>query len=451
MFLHFGINTFNQTEWSDGTLPVSSYHPTHLDCDQWIATAKEAGFRHVVLVTKHHDGFCLWPSAYTDYSVKSAPVKTDVVRAVADACKKYHVQLGLYYSLWDRHEPSYKSAQFTNYLGYMKNQLRELLTNYGPVCELWFDGGWDKPPEDWDVPGLYAFVKALQPNCAVTINNTICPQDKDGVVLPLNFQEGDRIRYFPVDFRTQDPSLVCWDDPKFYAHDGELYYLPFEHTLCLSDRWNWFQKKNVTPARSVDELQELFYWCTAHDNVLLINVPPDQTGRLRENERQRILELADRLGIRGGRKPLPAGPVNLALQQKVMASSSAPGHAAEEAVDTSLETAWLATENTASMEIDFAHPVQFDRVALMEYADMKELGDGFSLHRAFRVKQFNLEASDGQTWRRIYSGSTIGPCLSIRFKQPQTAQKIRINILDASQPPGLYQFEVNDTRTKHIR
>ncbi len=121
MFIHFGINTFNEIEWSKGNLPASSYNPTNLDCDQWISTAKEAGFRYVILVTKHHDGFCLWDSKFTDYDVASSPVKTDIVAEVAKACKKYGIQLGLYYSLWDRHEPSYKNNN--DYATYMKNQL----------------------------------------------------------------------------------------------------------------------------------------------------------------------------------------------------------------------------------------------------------------------------------------------------------------------------------------
>jgi len=452
MFLHFGINTFNQTEWSDGKLPVTSYNPTQLDCDQWIATAKEAGFRHVVLVTKHHDGFCLWPTACTDYCVKSSPVKTDVVRAVADACKKHGVKLGLYYSLWDRHEPTHQEKSPESYVNYMKNQLRELLTNYGPVCEIWFDGGWGKPARDWDIPGLYALVKELQPDCAMTVNLTIGIGQKDGIGEPVNFQQGDRILYFPVDFRTKDPNLARWDDPKFYRYEDKLYYLPFEHTLCLSDRWNWFQKKDVMPTRSVDELEELFYWCTANNSVMLLNVPPDQSGRLRENERQRVLELADRLGIRGGENPLPAGPDNLAMLQKVTATSNAKDHDASKAVDVSPETAWLADADTASLEITFDKTACFNRIALWEYADMKDLGDSFSKQRVFRVKRFNIEVMDGSDWRIIHTGATIGAGLAIPFDKPVQARKLRINFLECSLPPGLLHVNVNDSHgTRHER
>lgn len=173
MFVHFGVNTFSNLEWSDGKTPASLYNPTALDCDQWVRIAREAGFRYVLLITKHHDGFCLWDSKYTEYDVASSPVKTDVVAEVAKACRKYGLEFGIYYSLWDRHQPSYKNPEKTLYVDYMVNQLTELLTNYGDVCELWFDGGWDRKVAEWDLDRLYKHVKKLQPTCAVGVNHTI--------------------------------------------------------------------------------------------------------------------------------------------------------------------------------------------------------------------------------------------------------------------------------------
>lgn len=120
MFVHFGMNTFINQEWSEGVEPASTYNPTELDCDQWVRVARDAGFRYVLLVTKHHDGFCLWDSKYTDYDVASSPVKTDVVKEVSEACRKYGLKFAVYYSLWDRHEPSYKSKNFNKYVKYME-------------------------------------------------------------------------------------------------------------------------------------------------------------------------------------------------------------------------------------------------------------------------------------------------------------------------------------------
>ena len=441
MFIHFGINTFNEIEWSNGKLPASSYNPTSLDCDQWVRIAKEAGFRYVILVTKHHDGFCLWDSKFTDYDVASSPVKTDVVSEVSKACKKYGIQLGLYYSLWDRHEPSYKNN--SDYAAYMKNQLTELMTNYGSICELWFDGAWDKKNWDWNLADVYKYVKAMQPNCMITVNHLIGkPTNPNSIQLPENYAEGDPIRYFPIDFRIKDPNLVRWDDPKYYKRDSTLYYLPFEHTLCLSDRWNWFQKKKVLAARPVDELEELFYWGTANDNILIINVPPDLTGKIRTNEANRILELADRLGIRGGKKKLPTAPINLTFKQSITASSESTKYPASNANDYSLESFWTATDSIADLEITFNNPATFNRISIFENAELKDLGDNFSKIRLFTIKEFALQYFANGQWDTFYTGDAIGACKIIHLPNEITAEKIRLKIIQSNGNPSICHIAV---------
>ena len=445
MFLHFGINTFNQTEWSDGKLPVSSYHPTQLDPDAWVRVAKEAGFRHVVLVTKHHDGFCLWDSAVTDYDVGSSPVKTDVVAAVAKACRKYGVQLGLYYSLWDRHEPSFQDKDPEKYVAFMRAQLTELLSNDGPVCEIWLDGGWARKRADWNIPSVYRLIHQLQPGCAVTVNHTIgVHTNANKIGQPKDFAEGDVVRFWPVDFRTKDPNFARSDDPKYYTVGDARYYLPFEHTICLSDRWNWFQKKDVVPARPVAELEEIFYWGTANGNALLINVPPDQTGRQRANEVQAVLQLADRLGIRGGDKPLPARGPNL-LERAAVNPTNAVA-----AVDTSIETSWRAAETNATLMITPAQPITFDRLSLVETADMKDLGDGFSQERHYRVEGFTIEVRTEAGWNQIYAGQGIGATLSLKLPRT-TASALRLTVLAASGLPGFDHIGAYDSRDFHQR
>ena len=172
MFIHFGINTFNDTEWSDGKLSVSSYNPPEIDADGWVRNAYESGMNYVILITKHHDGFCLFDTKYTDYGVNHSQNKMDVVLEVSKACKKYGVKLGLYYSLWDRHEKCYEDDE--KYVEYMCGQLTELLGGkYGEVCEVWFDGGWDKTPDRWNIPKLYDLVHRLQPNSVSAVNVTI--------------------------------------------------------------------------------------------------------------------------------------------------------------------------------------------------------------------------------------------------------------------------------------
>lgn len=158
MFIHFGINTFHDEEWTDGSKPASSYAPSAIDAEQWIQTAKDAGMKYVILITKHHDGFCLWDSQYTDYDVASSGNPTNVVEEVAKACKKHGIGLGLYYSLWDRkvNGDVADRKQDAAYNTYMINQLEELITiaeKHTPIVEFWFDGGWLKPSYRWPYYG----------------------------------------------------------------------------------------------------------------------------------------------------------------------------------------------------------------------------------------------------------------------------------------------------------
>jgi len=143
MFIHFGINTYYDVEWSDGTLDPAKFNPTQLDTDQWCRVAKAAGMKYIVLTTKHHDGFCLWPSKHTAYSVKSTPYRGDLVGELVKSARKHGLAVGFYYSLWDRHEKSHDTDEWA-YVEFMKKQLHELLTGYGEVVELWFDGFWKK-------------------------------------------------------------------------------------------------------------------------------------------------------------------------------------------------------------------------------------------------------------------------------------------------------------------
>lgn len=296
MFIHFGLNTFHDLEWTDGTLPPSSYAPSAIDTDQWARTAREAGMKYVILTAKHHDGFCLWDSRYTDYDVGSSSNKTDVIAALSRSCQKYGIEMGLYYSLWDRHEPSYLEDE--TYVRYMIDQLTELLTHYGPVCELWLDGGWEKKREQWNIPAVYESVKRLQPGTAVGVNWTIgLPGNPDArEVSPEMQKEGYPIRYFPSDFRLGDPKLPGSPDPKLFRHGQDLYYLPFESTVCLNR--GWFYNTSDTELKSLDELAALYERATAQDNILILNSPPNREGVMTEANVHRLTALADRLDLR---------------------------------------------------------------------------------------------------------------------------------------------------------
>ena len=454
MFVHFGMNTFIEQEWSDGSAPATDYAPTALDCDQWVRSARDAGFRYVLLVTKHHDGFCLWPSKYTDYDVASSSVPTDVVGAVAEACRKYGLQFGMYYSLWDRHEPSYTDPDFSKYIDFMCNQLTELMTNYGDVCELWLDGGWDKPAAMWDMPRVYHLVKSLHPYCAIGVNGTIgaYPTDNGGFVdvLPDRMTEDNifYMRYFPGDFRLWDPKIACTNDHKQYLYDGKSYYLPFEHTLCISSQWNWFQKNHDIPVRDLDELEEIFYRATSNGNSLVVNIPPDRSGKLREHEVQAAISLAQRLGIKHD-APLPKGVKSLALQATATSQwDESDEYSPMRACDGGLQSRWASHDITPSIEFTLNPDEPFDKITIFEYCDTEQLGD-FSNRRINRIQAYNIERFNDGVWETIYVSDTpMGDCKTIRFPYSYKAEKVRLNITAASDFPSIYEFSIFDTNTK---
>jgi len=327
MFIHYGLNTFTETEWTDGTLPVTTYNPTAIDVDSWVKTAYEAGMTYVLALAKHHEGFCMWHTDTTNYSVKDSPKKDDVIKLYADACEKYGIKLALYYSIWDRHEPTYKSDFSGKYIDYMLTHFTELLDGrYGEIVELWFDGAWDKPRSEWQFERIYDHVKRLQPGCQIGINHTIGKDDnKTGMAfegsgwpipanhpyIPANYVENMSFRYYPSDFRLLDPFLPKKNDPKIYMFGGERYYTPFEVTLCIrgtramgpSDHYfpgQWFYSNDYPSKTLIDKqyVADTYRYLVADDNLLVVNLPPDRNGKLIPGDVARLFEIADELGIR---------------------------------------------------------------------------------------------------------------------------------------------------------
>lgn len=304
MFLHFGINTFNNTEWSDGTLDINTYKPTAIDAENWVRTAYEAGMNYVIIITKHHDGFCLWDTNTTSYCINNSSNKTDIVEATAKACKKYGIKLGLYYSLWDRHEKCYKNDE--EYAEYMNTHLKELLDGrYGEIVELWLDGGWDKPCKAWHLDKLYNTVKTLQPQCQVGVNLTIGKFNNKGGspkkrYYPENYRLNDPIRMFPSDFRLLDPYMCREDDPKIYTFNKEKYYLPFEQTICSRETPCWFYSDTYEEKelKNIDTIVNNYKILEKNKNLLVINLPPNKDGVLVQSDVDNLMKIADKLNIR---------------------------------------------------------------------------------------------------------------------------------------------------------
>jgi alpha-L-fucosidase len=294
MFVHVGVNTFAGCEWSDGTLPAASFAPTDLDAGQWVAVAQQMGARYLVLTAKHHDGFCLWPTATTDYSVASSPWRGgrgDLVGEVADACRAAGLAFGVYLSPWDRHEPRY--ADPPAYDAFYTAQLRELCTRYGRLGEIWFDGaGSAGRVYDWDA--IMAVVEGTQSEAMVfTMGRPTIRWvgNEDGLA-------ADPVRYVTdrVDLNNHDDSVTG---------PGRQRYLPPECDVSL--RRGWFWAADDEP-KSLDHLLAIHYRSVGRGANLLLNVPPDRRGRIAEADVARLEAWRAELDRRFGR------PVTAALE-----------------------------------------------------------------------------------------------------------------------------------------
>ncbi|MDQ8737621.1 alpha-L-fucosidase [Paenibacillus sp. LHD-38] len=386
MFFHFGINTFCDQEWGEGTDSPQLFNPKELDARQWIRTAKEAGFKYVILTAKHHDGFCLWPTNTTDYSVKSSPWKDgkgDVVREVADACREENMLLGLYVSPWDRNAPCYCDPDA--YDDFYAEQLTELLTGYGPLVEVWFDGaGSEGHKYDW--PRIMGLVKRHQPDAMVF--NMGAPTirwvgNEDGVApYPCwNTAESARVSMFTSDMNTWMEETPAW--------------VPAECDVPIRKRHWFWHPGDEQSLHSLEHLLDLYYRSVGHGTTLLLNVSPDNRGLLPEADVSRVLELGAEIRHRFG-NPL----------------SETRGSGNE-----------IILECGKEQEID--HIVTMEDIAYGE-----------------RVRLYIVEAEMAGDWAPIAGGSAIGHKKIDRIDPPVRTSRIRLRVLEAVESPEVRSLSV---------
>lgn len=309
MFIHYGVNTFTNNEWGNGREDVSVFNPDPetYDPEQWAKAAYEAGMNYVVLITKHHDGFAMFDSKYTDHKVTNCGhegVDFDVVERLSQACNKYGIKLGLYYSIWDMNwEQNHPQSDYIDlrawdqaYTDYAYNQIEELMTNYGEICELWIDGGWQKETSRWEYERIYDMVKRHQPGCQMSVNLTMGDRDIAGL------KGGEEIVNFPSDFKLYDGRDTAESgDPKVFTYQGQDYYLPFEGTFIIGNGWFWNSNSSTSTLRvSAAQIKSWYEKYMHQDNTLVINVPPSNKGVQTEHEVGLISQAAREIGIARG-------------------------------------------------------------------------------------------------------------------------------------------------------
>ncbi|MCL1794799.1 MAG: alpha-L-fucosidase [Oscillospiraceae bacterium] len=404
-FVHFGVNTFTDREWGEGTEDPAIFNPTKLNADQWVNAAKSAGMRGLILTCKHHDGFCLWPSKYTEHSVKSSPYKNgagDVVREVSDACKKGGLKFGVYLSPWDRHEKTYGSG--AAYDEYYKNQLTELLTRYGEIFEIWFDGACGEGPngkkQEYDWKQYLEVCHALQPN-AVTFNvgdirwcgnEAGQTREAEWSVLPMAassrefvFRDVQNTEDFDGAFRARGINIDSLDLGSREVIEGETKFIWYPCETDTSIRPGWFYHAHEDgKVRPLDELLDIYYKSVGGNSSLLLNIPPNKDGLFHPNDVARLAEIGARL------------KEDFAVN---FAENTEPALSREGETDV--------------ISLKLADEAEIGKVVIME--DIK---------KGQRIEEFEIYANGGL----LYKGKTIGYKKIAVLKNPVTTGCITIKI-----------------------
>lgn len=402
LFAHFTVNTFTDREWGDGSESPALFDPARFDARAWTRVARAAGFRSLVLTAKHHDGFCLWPSRLTPHSVASSPWRGgrgDVVRDVADACRADGLGLGLYLSPWDRHEPSYGSG--ARYMDFYCAQLEELLTQYGPVCEVWFDGANGEGPngkrQAYDWPRIHALVRQLQPQAVIF-------SDAGPDVRWIGNEKGVAGE---TCWSTIDPASVPYagyDAPNV----GELLqrgdprgsvWRPGETDVSIRPGWFWHAHED-DQVRSVDNLMELYFTSVGRNSKLLLNVPPTRDGMFHPTDVERLA------GFGARRQQMLAEDFARGAQVEGEGSDGAA------VVDGSAESYWSAPAGAARATLELILP-QAARCNVVRLQEPIALGQA--------IERFAVEVSGDDGWTLAAAGTTIGHCRLARF----TAREVR--------------------------
>ena len=437
-FVHFTVNTFTDKEWGDGTEAESVFNPTEFDAEQWAQSLVSAGMKGLILTCKHHDGFCLWPSAVTGHCVKNSPWKDgrgDIVREVSDACRAHGLKFGIYLSPWDRNQPVY--GQGKAYDDYFCAQLTELLTGYGEIFSVWFDGACGEGPNgkkqvyDWD--RYYALIRELQPGAAISVcgpdirwcgNEAGYTRPSEWSVLPTGFGEAPEVaaasqKEDSAAFRKRrlDATQQDLGSRELLRGATGFKWSPCETNTSIRPGW-FYHASEDDRVRSPENLTELWFRSVGGNSTLLLNIPPDRRGLFHENDVRALREMGDAL------RRIFA--VNLA-RDAVFEAPDDGYHTAHALREDSYEAYYkpFDGENAPAVTVTFPEPRTVSVLSIKEHIPMGQ-----------RIERFAVDALTGGEWRQIGEGTTVGYRKILRF-DPVEASALRIRITDSRVCPVL--------------
>ena len=400
-FLHFGVNTFTGREWGDGTEGPNIFNPTALDCEQWVRTLKDAGFKMALITAKHHDGFCLWPTKTTRHSVASSPWKDgkgDVVRELRDACKKYGIKFGVYLSPWDRNASCYGDSPAYNQ--FFIEQLTELLTNYGEVHEVWFDGANGEGPNgkkqiyDWDA--ILRTIRRLQPKAVTAImgDDVRWVGNEKGIGRETEWSATALTPGIYPRSGEQNKALGIYGKAKdlggrdIVARATELFWYPSEVDVSIRPGW-FYHADQDNQVKSLSHLVDIYFKSVGYNSVLLLNIPPDLRGRIHESDVQRLKEFSGYLKKTFARNYVLKG-----------------------------DETWQGTSGTAR-EYDVQKGALVNAFMIQE-----------DISKGQRIESFLVEAYKDGAWIHLSEGTTVGYKRLVRFSDTRP-ERIRVTIRSA--------------------
>jgi Alpha-L-fucosidase len=437
-FLHFTINTFTDKEWGYGDEDPALFNPTAFDADAIVEPLADAGMTGIILTCKHHDGYCLWPTATTDHCVRKSPWRGgrgDVVRELSEAARRRKLKFGVYLSPWDRNHPAYGTP---DYIGVYRSQLRELLTRYGPIFEVWHDGanGGDgyyggarekrvidkRSYYDW--PNTWELVRSLQPDAVIF--SDVGP-DIRWVGNEKGFAgETCWATYDPVgeDGGAPAPGYTRYKEG-MTGHRHGSKWMPAECDVSIRPGWFWHEREN-SKVKSARELMDLYYQSVGRGASFLLNVPPDRRGLLHEADVRSLREF--------GKLRRAVFQRNLAASAKVTASNvrgKAKAFQPQDLLDGSRTSYWATDDEvlTGDVIFEFAAPVTFNVVRLRE-----------AIRLGQRIDSFALDVWSDGGWSPFAEATSIGSCRLIRTASPVTTIRVRLRITKASASPALSDF-----------
>lgn len=433
-FVHFNMNTFTDEEWGFGNEHPATFNPTELDCHQWVKLFKDAGMKGVIITAKHHDGFCLWPTATTEHSIKNSPYKNgqgDIIQELSEACQAHGLKLGVYLSPWDRNNKHYGTPE---YITIFRDQLRELLTNYGDIFEVWFDGANGgtgyygganeqrhidrKTYYDWD--STYQIIRELQPDACIF-------GDGGPEVRWVGNEEGWAGETNWSIIRKKDCYAGMPNHQQLqYGHEDGTHWVPAEVDVSIRPGW-YYHTREDHRVKSLNKLVDIYYESVGRNASLLLNFPVDRRGLVHENDAQRVLELAEVLGEDFAHNLAPAAQV--AASEK---RGNSKTYAAKNTIDNDPSSYWTTNDETtvASITFEYASPITFNRFVVQEYIQLGQ-----------RVKAFKLEAKVANQWQTIDAQTTIGAKRILRLPTTTTNQ-IKFTVTDAKACPVISNIEI---------